>query len=140
MAKILIIDDQPYVRELLSEELTDEGYRVASAGDANSALKRLKASNPDLVVLDLYLEGANGFAVLHDIKKQHPGLPVVIFTAYDSYVDDPRLSQADGYAIKSPDLRPLKEKIVNLLGGKRRLPVKVESESRFYQFEPSPGV
>ncbi|MCD6138761.1 MAG: response regulator [Deltaproteobacteria bacterium] len=140
MAKILIIDDQPYVRELLSEELTDEGYRVASAGDANSALKRLKASNPDLVVLDLYLEGANGFAVFHDIKKQHPGLPVVIFTAYDSYVDDPRLSQADGYAIKSPDLRPLKEKIVNLLGGKRRLPVKVESESRFYQFEPSPGV
>jgi len=140
MAKILIIDDQPYVRELLSEELADEGYRVASAGDANSALKRLKASNPDLVVLDLYLEGANGFAVLHDIKKQHPGLPVVIFTAYDSYVDDPRLSQADGYAIKSPDLRPLKEKIVNLLGGKRRLPVKVESESRFYQFEPSPGV
>jgi len=140
MAKILIIDDQPYVRELLSEELTDEGHRVASAGDANSALKRLKASNPDLVVLDLYLEGANGFGVLHDIKKQHPGLPVVIFTAYDSYVDDPRLSQADGYAIKSPDLRPLKEKIANLLGGKRRLPVKVESESRFYQFEPSPGV
>ena len=140
MAKILIIDDQPYVRELLSEELTDEGHRVTSAGDAKSALKRLKASSPDLVVLDLYLEGANGFGVLHRIKKQHPGLPVVIFTAYDSYVDDPRLSQADGYAIKSPDLRPLKEKIANLLGGKRRLPVKVESESRFYKFEPSPGV
>ena len=52
MAKILIVDDQACIRELLSDELTSDGYRVATAGNAESISGHLKFSRPDLVILD----------------------------------------------------------------------------------------
>jgi len=115
MENILIVDDQPCVRQLVSEELIDEGYRVETVGDAESLRRHLISSRPDLVLLDLYLDGSDGFSLLPDIKRTHPGLPVLIFTAYDSFRDDPRLSQADGYLVKSIILDELKQRIAALL-------------------------
>ena len=116
MKSILIVDDQPYVRELLSEMLTREGYRVASIGDIQSMWRHLRDSPPDLVLLDLYLNGSKGWDVLRDIKSIDPNLPVLIVTGYDSYVNDPRLSQAAGYIIKSISaFDELKEKIAEVL-------------------------
>ncbi|MCK4486938.1 MAG: response regulator [Desulfobacterales bacterium] len=139
MTKILIVDDQACVRELLSEELISEGYRVAMAGDVESVRGHLRFSKPDLVLLDLYLDGAEGFRVLRDIKEQNPNLPVIIFTAYDSYVDDPRLSQADGYVIKSIDLDELKGKIADLLRRKPSLQEEAEAKIHFPQFTAAHG-
>lgn len=116
MENILIVDDQPCIRELVSEELNREGYLVESVGDAESLGKYLTSSSPDLVLLDLYLDDSDGFGVLRNIKRQHPHTPVLIFTAYDSYMDDSRLSQADGYVIKSCNLDELKQKIADILG------------------------
>ena len=104
MSKILVIDDQPCIQQFLADELASEGYRVMTTGDAASVNGHLRFSEPDLVVLDLYLDGLDGIGVLHDIKRQYPNLPVVIFTAYDSYRDDPELSEADGYMIKSVNI------------------------------------
>ncbi len=118
MANILIVDDQPCVRQLLSEELICDGYRVAGADDAESVWRHLRSSRPDLVLLDLYLDGPDGFKVLHNIKKKDPHLPVIIYTAYDSYREDPRLSEADGYVIKSIALDELKNKIADVLSRK----------------------
>ena len=115
MQQILIIDDQQCVRELISEELISEGYQVHSLGDAKSVKVNLRFSKPDLVLLDLYLKETEGFGVLHDIKGQYPKIPVVIYTAYDSYREDPRMSEADGYVIKSMFLGKLKEKIAHHL-------------------------
>ena len=130
MAKILIVDDQSCVRELLSEELLSEGYRVTTAGDAESISGHLRFSRPDLIVLDLYLDGPDGIGVLRDIKREDPDLPVIIFTAYDSYMDDPRLSQADGYVIKSICLDELKGKIANVLMLQQALPATPEAKLR----------
>ena len=116
MQQILIIDDQQCVRELISEELISEGYQVHSLGDAKSVKVNLRFSKPDLVLLDLYLKETEGFGVLHDIKGQYPKIPVVIYTAYDSYREDPRVSQADGYVIKSTVFDALKAKIADVLG------------------------
>jgi two-component system response regulator (stage 0 sporulation protein F) len=139
MAKILIVDDQACVRELLSEELILDGYRVATAGDAESVSGHLRFSQPDLVLLDLYLDGPDGIGVLHDIKRQHPDLPVIIFTAYDSYVDDPRLSQADGYVIKSIVLDELKGKIADVIRRKLSPREEVEAKTHFPQFSVAHG-
>ena len=120
MASILIIDDQPYIQEFFSQELMDEGYKVLSTGDAESAKVCLENSKPDLVLLDLFLNGFEGWNVLHEIKRKDPHLPVLIVTAYDTYADDPRLSQADGYMVKSfVHLDELKHKIADVLGQKQ---------------------
>jgi DNA-binding response OmpR family regulator len=121
-ANILIVDDQPHVRQFLSEELIYEGYRVATAGDAESAKGYLRSSRPDLLVLDLYLDGLEGFEVLDEIRRQGRRLPVIVFTAYDSYRDDPRLSWVDGYVMKSFEPGELKQNIARVLGRKSATP------------------
>jgi CheY-like chemotaxis protein len=104
MKSILIVDDQPYLQELLMEELKDEGHNVEAVTDAISVRRHLGDSKPDLVLLDLYLKGFEGWDVLDDIKSKYPYLPVVIVTAYDNYAEDPRLSKADGYIVKNLDV------------------------------------
>ncbi len=138
MKRILIVDDQACVRELISEELTDDGYRVTAAGDRKSVKAQLSSLRPDLVLLDLYLDGPDGFELFRHIKRQDPDLPVIIVTAYDSFSDDPRLSQADGYVLKSLDFAELKQKVADVLGQKsvpqvkKVLPLPIHSdESRF---------
>lgn len=139
MAKILIVDDQACIREILSEELTYDGYRVTTAGDVESVSGHLRFSRPDLIVLDLYLDGPKGIGVFHNIKRQYPDLPVIIFTAYDSYREDPRLSQADGYLIKSICLDELKGKIANVLS-RKPLPQELEVKTHFPQFREALGL
>ncbi|MCK4728843.1 MAG: response regulator [Desulfobacterales bacterium] len=126
MASVLIIDDQLCVRELLADELIAEGYGVHTLGNAESVREHLRFSRPDLVLLDLYLDGPDGWEVLHNIKGQNPDLPVIIFSAYDTYREDPRLSQADGYVIKSMVLDELKGKIADVL--RRKSPSQEEFE------------
>jgi CheY-like chemotaxis protein len=123
-ARILIVDDQACVRELLSEELGQDGYSVASAGDAESIWRFLEISKPDLVLLDLCLEGFQGWDLLKGLKEKEPDLPVLILTAYDTYADDPRASQADGYMVKSfVALDRLKREISEILSTNDACPV-----------------
>jgi two-component system response regulator (stage 0 sporulation protein F) len=136
MPNILIVDDQPCIRELISEELIYEGYEVESVGDAESARAYIKRSRPDLVLLDLYLDGPDGWDVLRDIKRQDPHLPVLVVTAYDSFQDDPRLSRADGYVIKSTDFGELKHQIANALSRKQEPQGRVEAK----RYVPQLGV
>ena len=142
MANILIVDDQPYVRELLSEELAHEGYGIESVGDAQSIWGHLKDSRPDVVLLDLYLDGFEGCDVLRDIKSKEPNLPVLILSAYDSFEEDPRLSQADGYVIKSfVALDKLKQKIADVLesntGNHRNSYTKMEERTMSPPSQPN---
>jgi two-component system response regulator (stage 0 sporulation protein F) len=118
VSKVLIVGDQLCVQRLLTEELTLEGYYVASSGDAGSAKRRLSSFRPDVVILDLYLDGPDGFALFEDIKRNYPNLSVIVLTAYNSYRDDPRLAEADGYVVKSIALDELKQKIADVLGRK----------------------
>jgi len=121
VSSILIVDDQPHMQELLSQELRDMGCQVESVGDAESVRRCFEDSSPDLVLLDLYLKGFDGWEVLHDIKRWHPRVPVLIVTAYDGFRDDPRASQADGYVVKSfTHLDKLKQTIADVLVSKYR--------------------
>lgn len=120
MKHILIVDDQPCVRELLKVELILDGHRVTEMGHKESVRKFLSASTPDLVVLDLILgKEDDQFYLLSDIKHQAPGVPIIIFTAYDGFRNDPRASQADAYIIKTFDLTGLKKTIQSFLSTSR---------------------
>lgn len=119
MTRILVVDDQLCVRRLVCDELADEGYEVVEAPDAKTVGDRLASEKIDLVVLDLYLDGSEGWKLLRSMKKAQPDLPVVIFTAYDTFLDDPRLKDANDYIVKSMDLDPLKTAIAEALTGRR---------------------
>jgi len=72
MANILIIDDQAAVREALSDELSRAGHAVESVGDVKSLLNSMEKLNPDVVLLDLYLDGylVKGFRTLESLKEK----------------------------------------------------------------------
>ena len=115
MAEILVVDDQSYVSDLLTDELTEEGHTITAIRDARNLSEHLNDSRVDMVVLDLFLDGVQGWRVLDRIKRENPHLPVVIFTAYDTYREDPRLSQAEAYVVKSFELDELKWTIRRIL-------------------------
>jgi DNA-binding NarL/FixJ family response regulator len=84
--KILAVDDHPLIRDALSQvlKLLDPNMHLLSAATAHETLVTAN-SHPDLnlVLLDLTLPDANGFEVLHQLRDQHPGIPVVVLSATD---------------------------------------------------------
>ena len=80
--RVLIIDDEPGIRESLEVLLTLEGFDVEMAPEGNSGLDLLSASEYDLLLLDLALPGESGIDLLPRIKRLRPNMPVIMITAY----------------------------------------------------------
>ncbi len=117
MKKILVVDDEANIRRLYCEELTDAGYLVLGAAGWEEARRALESERFDLVTLDIRMgEGPNGIEALRLIKDLHPGLPVVLVTAYEEYQADFGSWAAEGYVVKSSDLTELKSRISRELG------------------------
>jgi DNA-binding NtrC family response regulator len=130
MAEILVIDDQACIRQLISKVLILDKHEVHAIGNAQSAREYLVFSQPDIVLLDLYMDGPEGFDLLQEIKRQYPSLPVIIVTAYDSHRDDPRLREADGYIVKSVVFwDEMRQKVVEVLRRKQPLAPKSKTDT-----------
>lgn len=82
----LVVDDEPHVVELISDVLTSEGFSVTTAADGPAALRRARASQPDVVVLDVGLPGLDGYEVCRALRKEAP-VPIVFVTARGAEVD-----------------------------------------------------
>ena len=82
MAKILIIEDDKFLRELISRKLSDEGFDIEPAVDGEEGLKKTKTVKPELVLLDLILPGMDGFEVLAKIKEDSSlaSIPVIVLS------------------------------------------------------------
>ncbi len=82
MTKILIIEDDKFLRELISRKLNTENFTIAEAIDGESGLKVIKESKPEVVLLDLILPGIDGFEVLAKIKDDPmlASVPVIILS------------------------------------------------------------
>lgn len=115
MAQILVVEDDVNQRELYEQELRDEGYEVMLAENAERALELLKATRPDLVVLDICMPGMDGIELLNLILAKDRLMPVVINSAYSQFRDNYRTWPANAYVVKSGDLTELKGKIAELL-------------------------
>jgi two-component system nitrogen regulation response regulator NtrX len=83
-ADILIVDDETDIRELIAGILEDEGHSTRAARDADEALRAIEDRRPQLVILDIWLQGSrlDGLEVLTHIKRAHPELPVVIISGH----------------------------------------------------------
>jgi len=102
MANILVVDNQKWIVDICSKALAGTKHNISTTDDVESVMQNVLMFKPDVVILNLYLKhGAIGWDVLLDIKMQNPNLPVLIFTAHDKHLYDPRLSHADGYVIGS---------------------------------------
>ncbi len=115
MAKILIVDDEPALRLLYSDELTEAGYEVVTAADCSEAAQLLKARDIDLVVLDIQIKQESGLDMLQKIVQEQKELPVILCSAYNCYKDDFSSWLADAYIVKSSDLSELKQEIARQL-------------------------
>ena len=82
MARILVVDDDPAIRQLLTDVLELEGYEVTLAVDGIAAVRAVKGASPDFVVLDVMMPGLDGFEVLSTIRAQGgEPVPVLMLTA-----------------------------------------------------------
>src|SRR5512138_2590658 len=84
MEKILIIDDEAFIRENVERVLKDEGYQVLAAADGSSAMELVAGEEIDLALLDLNLGLENGIDVLRELKGVDPELLVIVITGYGS--------------------------------------------------------
>jgi DNA-binding response OmpR family regulator len=113
---ILVVDDEPVLRETLAEALDADGFRVVTAADGREALSRFREHQPDLVVLDLMLPELSGIEVCRIIRAES-GVPIVMLTAKSSELDKVVGLElgADDYVTKPFSLRELSARIRALL-------------------------
>lgn len=79
--QILVVDDDPAIRQLLTDVLEMDGHEVRVAVDGLAAVRELAASRPDFVVLDVMMPGLDGYGVLHSIRTGDDPPPVLMLTA-----------------------------------------------------------
>jgi two-component system NtrC family response regulator len=106
---ILIVEDEPFQREMLRESLLREGHRVREAEDGDKALELLKANTFDLLLLDYRMTGMNGLEVLKEAKRLCPDVEAILITAYgavETAVEAMKAGAAD-YLAKPIDLDEL---------------------------------
>ena len=109
---ILVVDDEPTLRETLVDALEADGFRVVSAADGREALTRFRADRPDLILLDLMLPELSGIEVCRIVRAES-GVPIVMLTAKDSELDKVVGLElgADDYVTKPFSLRELTARI-----------------------------
>ncbi|HSF95316.1 MAG TPA: sigma-54 dependent transcriptional regulator [Thermohalobaculum sp.] len=84
MAEILIVDDEADIRDIISDLLSDEGHLARTAHDADSAFAAIETAPPDLIILDIWLQGSrmDGIEILKSVKRDNPGIPIVIISGH----------------------------------------------------------
>lgn len=116
MKRILIVEDEPDIQELICAYLRDAGYDAAAVGDGAAALERFRGQSFDLVLLDIMLPGLDGFGVCEQIRRQSR-VPILMLTALDGEEQQLRGFQLDidDYVTKPFSMPVLLEKIRAIL-------------------------
>ncbi len=133
MAKILIVDDEPRIRDLIREHLQFAGFSCAEAGDGTAALAALAQGGIDLVILDIMMPFMDGMTCLREMRTRKIQTPVIMLTARSEEYD--KLagleSGADDYVVKPFSPRELVARVRAVLG--RTMPRSEEAGS-VYQY------
>ncbi len=134
MTKILVVDDEPAMREGLSDNLSLEGYNVQTAQNGEAALEAIKQDTFDIVILDVMMPKVSGFDVCKLLRKDNNKVPIILLTAKGEEMDRVLGLEfgADDYIAKPFSLRELLARIKAVL---RRTQTIVTSavETRIHQ-------
>ena len=124
--KILVVDDDEHIAELISLYLAKEGYETRQVHDGNKALQEFQAFQPSLVMLDIMLPGMDGYQVLSGIRKKG-NTPVIMLTAKGETFDKVLGLElgADDYIVKPFDPKEMVARVKAVL---RRYEVKPKAE------------
>ena len=131
MAKILIVDDEPRIRELIREHLQYAGYTCEEAADGSAALAQVTSASYDLVILDLMMPFMDGMTCLREMRSRHINTPVIILTARGEEYDKLAGLEggADDYVVKPFSPRELVARVKAVLG--RTMPKTDENQSSY---------
>jgi DNA-binding NtrC family response regulator len=83
-ARILLIDDDPGLSEVILMLLERDGYAAQQAGSVKAGIAKVEAANPDLVITDLKLPDGTGLDVIAALRARHAALPIIVITSYSS--------------------------------------------------------
>lgn len=125
--KILLVEDEDFIRDLYVRQLTKEGFQVKSAADGQTGLNLLKTESFDLLLLDIMLPGINGLQLLREFKTQNPNSPMVTILltnlGQEAVIKEGFELGAQAYLIKAsytPD--QVVNEVKNALGGGQPTP------------------
>src|ERR1700686_1267652 len=97
---VLVADDEPRITKLVAMTLSDEGFRVVTAGGGEEALRKAEEMRPDIVLLDVVMPDLDGIEVMRQLREWRP-LPVILLTAKGSTAD-----KAKGLDLGADDSAP----------------------------------
>lgn len=107
VAKILVVDDDPDIRDVLEALLEGEGFEVVMANNGEQALEAVKSENPDLLILDLLMPAMDGFAVCKQLQdprwSKWKNMPVLILTSVREEVSQRRYELETGLSLDVDD-------------------------------------
>jgi DNA-binding response OmpR family regulator len=142
MNRLLLIDDDQELCELLTRWLTQEGFQVTACHEAGGARHALAAQTPDAVVLDVMLPDGSGLELLKQLRGEHPDLPVLMLSARGEPLD--RIIGlelgADDYLAKPCDPRELTARLRAVLRRTVPAPASSQLELGDLSFSPNRGV
>ena len=131
MAKILIVDDEPRIRDLIREHLQYAGFTCEEAGDGTAALSALSQGSIDLVILDIMMPFMDGMTCLREMRTRKIMTPVIMLTARSEDADKiiGLESGADDYITKPFNILELKARIRALLRRANAAPQQKQPET-----------
>jgi two-component system response regulator MprA len=113
--KILIIEEKADLRQLYEHDLQLDGYEVVTTNSAKRGLTMLESASPDLVIVDVHLPDMHGAEAVGRLMGRCPRIPVLLNSAFTSFEDQLLVGMADAHIDKSPDTKPLRTKVRELL-------------------------
>src|SRR3954453_16751814 len=127
--RVLVVDDEPNIADVISMALRFQGFTVESAGDGRSALEAVASFKPDLLVLDVMLPDMEGFEIARRLSAERTQVPIIFLTARDATEDKVRglTMGGDDYVTKPFSLEELVARIRRIL---RRTGVTEQESSR----------
>jgi len=114
--KILLLEDDPILSDIIYDHLDEYGYKVTLCGDGEEALDQIDAQNFDLFIFDINVPMKNGIEVLKTVRSYHKNTPTILITAYQdiNHLKNGFIAGCDDYIKKPFDLEELEQRIQNI--------------------------